>query len=408
MAPYQAAVVRIGISFTWLAFLLREWNHSDELYGPGSPWSWGMSRQLIATNHAFTALLWSDSRLWFEIVYAATIAVSVMLLVGWRTRTTSLLFMIGVLTLQNRNIFVGDGGDMFIHITAIYLVFVRCGEVWSLDSRKSRQLRQRGDEVADGRGDVVGTTMWGFFVAVLASVTALGKLGMGWGLILWGVVAVQAAWWLVRRYAGGEPRTVMAMVGNVLHAGALLVIVGEVCLIYATAGWSKILGSRWEDGTALYYVFHNARFTPWPTLSHALGNNSLLVMVITYGTVLIEVAFPFTLFNRRVKNVSLALLIGMHLGIGILLGLPFFALTMVAADSVFLPTAFLRWTGDRIVRAVPQRGAVRPAASPETAAEVCSRRKSAVRSMPSSSALGRPLLPPSTDTTSSARTTRKS
>ncbi|HEY8981253.1 MAG TPA: HTTM domain-containing protein, partial [Streptomyces sp.] len=33
------------------------------------------------------------------------------------------------------------------------------------------------------------------------------------------------------------------------------------------------------------------------------------------------------------------------------LGLPFFSLAMIAADSVFLPTAFLLWLGSRAARA---------------------------------------------------------
>ncbi|CAM5640144.1 HTTM domain-containing protein OS=Streptomyces antimycoticus OX=68175 GN=SSPO_050670 PE=4 SV=1 [Streptomyces antimycoticus] len=37
------------------------------------------------------------------------------------------------------------------------------------------------------------------------------------------------------------------------HNGVLVVIMAEVCLLYATAGWYKIQGSRWQDGTALYY-----------------------------------------------------------------------------------------------------------------------------------------------------------
>jgi hypothetical protein len=357
VAPYQSAVIRIGFSLTWLLFLLREWPHRDELYGPGSPWSWNMARSLIATNHAFTVLMWSDSRVWFEVVYTAAIAASVMLLLGWRTRTASLLFMVGVLALQNRSVFVGDGGDNVLHIMAIYLAFTRCGQVWSLDSRRARRT---GDSGAPGR-DPVGIALWIGSALVLAWATAVGDLNGLWTAALWTAMATQAAWWLVRRHAPGEPRTVLDMIGNLVHAGAMLVIVVEVCLVYATAGWYKIQGSRWEDGTALYYPLHLNDFTPWPALSHALAGSGLMVMLISYGTVIVQVAFPFTLFNRRVKNVLLALMMCEHAGIAVILGLPFFSLAMIAADAVFLPTGFLRWLGDRLVRLLrPARGAVIP------------------------------------------------
>ncbi|NEE47070.1 HTTM domain-containing protein, partial [Streptomyces sp. SID8455] len=90
--------------------------------GPDSPWHWDLARRLTAGNDAFSVLLWSDSTLWFEAVYALTLLSAAALLLGWRTRTMSVLFMVGVLSVQNRSVFMGDGGDNVIHLMAIYLV----------------------------------------------------------------------------------------------------------------------------------------------------------------------------------------------------------------------------------------------------------------------------------------------
>ena len=76
-----------------------------------------------------------------------------------------------------------------------------------------------------------------------------------------------------------------------------------------------------------------------------------MVMLVTYGTVAVQVAFPFTLFHRRVKNVLLAAMITEHAVIAVVLGLPFFSLAMIAADAVFLPTSFLRRLGGWAARA---------------------------------------------------------
>ncbi|CAM5699555.1 HTTM domain-containing protein OS=Streptomyces fumanus OX=67302 GN=GCM10018772_12160 PE=4 SV=1 [Streptomyces fumanus] len=132
------------------------------------------------------------------------------------------------------------------------------------------------------------------------------------------------------------------MIANTAHNGALLVIMAEACLIYATAGWYKVQGSRWQDGTAVYYPLHLDYFSPWPALGDLLSFSGTMVMLITYGTVAVQVAFPFTLFNRRVKNVLLAAMMTEHAVIAVVLGLPFFSLAMIAADAVFLPTSFLR------------------------------------------------------------------
>ncbi|MFE3826018.1 HTTM domain-containing protein [Streptomyces sp. NPDC059092] len=362
LGPYQSAVIRIGFAATWLLFLLREVPHRRELYGPDGPWSWDMAQRLIAKNNAFSALMWSDSALWFEIVFAVAVLSSALLMVGWRTRTMSVLFMFGVLSLQNRSIFMGDGGDNVIHLMAIYLVLTRCGQVWSLDARRAARAARTAETAratspagaADAAGpavrDRVGPVLWTVTGTALLIGTFTDRVQIeSWLLALfWGAWAAQGLWWAVsRRARHGEPRALLDVLANLIHNAALAVIMAEVCLIYATAGWYKIQGSRWQDGTALYYPLKLDYFAPWPGLSDLFASSALIVMVLTYGTVIVQVAFPFTLFNRRVKNVLLVAMMLEHAGIAVLLGLPFFSLAMIAADAVFLPTVFLLWLGGR-------------------------------------------------------------
>ncbi|KIF75565.1 membrane protein [Streptomyces sp. 150FB] len=357
LGPYQSAVVRIGFAGTWLFYLLRELPNRRELYGPDGPWSWDLARRLIAGNGAFSGLMWSDSTLWFEIVYGVAVLSSLLLVLGWRTRTMSVVFMFGVLSLQNRSIFVGDGGDNVIHLMSIYLVLTRCGQVWSLDARRAARAGAEdgaGTRTgAEDRTDRVGPVLWAVLGALLfvGSVTDQVHFAVWMLILLWGLWVCQALWWAANRFSpGGEPRALLDVLANLLHNAGLAVIMAEVCLVYATAGWYKIQGSRWEDGTALYYPLKLDYFAPWPALSDILAANGVIVMILTYGTVIVQVAFPFTLFNRRVKNVLLVSMMLEHAGIAVLLGLPFLSLAMIAADAVFLPTAFLRWLGGRIGR----------------------------------------------------------
>ncbi|GHH05274.1 HTTM domain-containing protein [Streptomyces lanatus] len=346
--PYQTAVIRIGFTATWLLFLLREFPHRHEMYGPAGPWDFDLAQQLIGTNGSFTALIWSSSGFWFESVYVFAVLTSVLLLLGWRTRTMSVLFMVGVLSLQNRSIFMGDGGDNVLHLMCVYLVFTRCGRVWSLDERRARRqnaARARGERIAPDR---VGPVLWGVSGFALVAATTAGRLDgdLTVPVILWIMWPAMAVWWIVgRRARTAQPRILLDVIGNIVHNGALLVIMAEACLIYATAGWYKIQGTRWQDGTAVYYPLHLDYFSPWPALADLLSSSGTMVMLITYGTVLVQVAFPFTLFNRRVKNVLLTAMITEHAVIAVVLGLPFFSLAMIAADAVFLPTTFLRRLG---------------------------------------------------------------
>ncbi|MCX5391817.1 HTTM domain-containing protein [Streptomyces sp. NBC_00094] len=366
LGPHQTAIVRIGFSLTWLVFLLRELPHRHEMYGPDGPWSWELARRLIADNRAFTVLMWSDGRLWFEVVYGLAVVSAALLLVGWHTRAVSVVFMVGVLSLQNRSVFLGDGGDNVLHLAAIYLVLTRCGQVWSLDARRvAREAREarkaheahEAHEMSEVRGlparrDLVGPLLWTVLGCFLLATTWFSDVTGEWWLpvLLWVLWLGHGLWWLVCRYAPGEPRTLLDVLANLTHNAALVVIMAEVCLIYATAGWYKIQGSRWQDGTALYYPLNLDYFSPWPVLSGLLGSSGVMVMLLTYGTVIVQTAFPFTLFHRKIKNVLLVAMMLEHAGIAVLLGLPVFSLAMISADAVFLPTAFLVALGARVAR----------------------------------------------------------
>ena len=373
LAPYQAAVVRIGFALCFAGFLLREWPHRRVLYGDRSPWSLDLARQMLTGNHAFTVLVWSDSRWWFELVYLLAILVSALLLLGWRTRTVSVLFLVCVLSIQNRSVLVGDGGDNVVHLMAIYLAFTRCGTVWSLDARRRRRLAEDPDASAAPRPDTgtrTGLALWAGLGVLLAyaqfsGLDTYGMLDVGlysWSTVFWGSWLVAGLWWYLGRNAPeSEPKALLDTLGNMLHNSAMLVIAVEVCFIYATAGWYKIQGSLWQGGSALYFPLHLDYFNPWPGLSHLVSAHPLLILAITYGTVMVQVSFPFLVFNRRIKNVLLVLMITEHAAIAVTLGLPFFSLAMISADAVFLPTSFLLWAGNRVARfaTLVQAGLVR-------------------------------------------------
>ncbi|MCF3963446.1 HTTM domain-containing protein, partial [Streptomyces fuscigenes] len=218
-----------------------------------------------------------------------------------------------------------------------------------------------------GRGGRTGPVLWVVFGALLGlgALTGPGHVQLWMQLLLWGAWLLQGLWWTVERRAPQGPgRALLDVLANVVHNTALVVIAVEVCLIYATAGWYKIQGSRWEDGTALFYPLKLDYFTPWPMISDLLAASSLFVLVFSYGTVMVQVAFPFTLVNRRVKNVLLVGMMLEHAGIAVLLGLPFFSMAMITADAVFLPTGFLLWLGGRVAAGRVRLGGRRSAALP--------------------------------------------
>jgi hypothetical protein len=375
---YQTAVVRIAIATIWLAVLVREFPNRHWIWGPDAPWGFEQAGRALETSGGFSYFGWQSGEGWFELCYVVALIATGCVLVGWRTRPMTILFALSVMSFQHRNEYVLNAGENIIRITAIYLIFTRCAQVWSLDAR-NRRRRLAGS-------DHTGTALWLVFGTALGAISYLGYATTTWTLLLWAAWACYGALWYVHRTAGRTARQTLARLTNVVHNGTLVLIMAQVCLIYATAGWYKIQGGLWQDGTAVYWSMNIGFLNPWPELSEVLTTNSGIVLLLSYATVMVQVAFPFSLLNRRVKNVMLAVLIMEHLGIGLLMGLPFFSMAMVAIDLIFLPTLLLhrveekarglrrpRWAGgtarpangsaDR--RQTPGAAAPPPAAGPE-------------------------------------------
>jgi hypothetical protein len=316
---YAAAVLRIGYGFLHLAFLLREFPHRNEIWGPGSPWTPALARQLFDQTGWASILTLSDSRAYFEACYAAALVISALFMLGWRTRAVSVLFAVVVASFHARAIFMTDGGDNLILLMALYLVVTACGRRWSLDARRAR-LRASADDTDR-----------------LPLSQASGEL---------------------RRHLRDARLTVV----TVLHNCGMLVIAAQVCFLYGSAGLYKVQGASWGNGTALHYVLNLGLFQPWPELSAMADEHDLLLALACYLTVLLQVAFPFVLFGR-LKYPVLAMLLGMHLGIALLLGLPLFSGAMIVADAAFLPDRFYRYLG-QLWLGTTQRADVRGPGTP--------------------------------------------
>jgi len=353
-APHQAALLRIGLGGVAAAFLLREWPHRRLLYGDRSPWAPDMAAQVVAEDHRFSVLLWSGGHWWFELVYHGAIVAAVLLTLGWRTRGTSVAFLVAVVSFDSRNPYLGDAGDNALRVMAVYLAFTRCGAVWSLDAhRRARARRQRRPAY-----DRAGVTLWQALGVLLLWVSD-GFPHTAWAAVLWAFWAAHGLWYAAQRWPRGrQVRDLLDAATAMLHNCAMLVIAAQVCLIYATAGWYKVQGTLWQEGSGLYYALNLDYFMPWPALAGLLTHSMLVVFSLSYGTVFAQVTFPFLLGYRRLKNALLAVLMLEHLAIAVVLGIPFLSAMMIVSDAVFLPTSFLLSLG---TRRPPRRGAGQPA-----------------------------------------------
>lgn len=313
MSLYAASVLRIGYGLLYLIFLLREFPHRTEIWGPDSPWTPALARQLFDQTGWNSILTLSDSRTYFELCYALALVTSALFLLGWRTRVMSVLFAVVVISFHARAIFMTDGGDNLLLLMSVYLVLTACGRRWSLDARRHR-LR------AAGAGN-----------------------------------APQP----VRSRSAQQLRDARTTLTTVVHNCGMLVIAAQVCFLYGSAGLYKVQGASWGGGTALHYVLNLGLFQPWPALSHLVDEHTILISIAGYMTVLLQVAFPFVLFGR-LKYPVLTMLLGMHLGIAVLMGLPLFSGAMIVADAVFLSDRFYAFLPHLCRRVAGRTGVRRP------------------------------------------------
>ncbi|MEH0471678.1 HTTM domain-containing protein [Streptomyces sp. B21-097] len=312
---YAASVLRIGYGLLYLIFLLREFPHRAEIWGPASVWTPALARRLFEQTGWFSILTLSDSHTYFEFCYALALVTSALFMLGWRTRVLSVLFAVVVTSFHARAIFMTDGGDNLILLMSLYLVLTTCGRRWSLDARRIQ----------------------------LNTVSA-------------GTTTESAKPPLARQLR--DARTTLV---TVVHNCGMFLIAAQVCFLYGSAGLYKVQGPSWSSGTALHYVLNLELFRPWPALSHFVDEHTLMVAIASYMTVLLQVAFPFVLFGR-LKYPVLLMLLGMHIGIAVLMGLPLFSGAMIVADAAFLPDRFYTFL-PHLCRRAMRRTERRPPAS---------------------------------------------
>jgi hypothetical protein len=164
---------------------------------------------------------------------------------------------------------------------------------------------------------------------------------------------------------------------GMLHNFAVIACLIQLSVLYFESAFYKIQGHVWANGTALYYILRTNEFS-LPGWSDLVWRSAALVTVGTYGTILFEIAHPFLLWHSRAKYLVFAGAVCLHTGIGVLMGLPWFSLTMISAHVVLFDDAeylaVIKWVR-RQIHSISERSremglirdiwATRPAATGE-------------------------------------------
>jgi hypothetical protein len=262
------------------------------LWGPDGMVPMAVYTKLIHASYGANLYLLSSSPRWFEAIFWIGLAVTVLWAAGVVPTLTGPVCFAFTWSLLTRNTFVQDAGWNLLRILMVYLIF------------------------AD------------------TSFAALGVLR-------------------VRALAKRVPRTLVAMRG-IVHNGAVVMILFQLCVLYGSSVFYKIQGHKWQDGTVLYYVLRANQFDlSWS--GSLIWHSAFLVAALTYGTLLFQAAYPFWIWQRPYKYAIALAAIGFHVGILVTMALPFFSAIMIVAEAVLFGDEEYRRAYAWVRARLPQR-----------------------------------------------------
>lgn len=111
----------------------------------------------------------------------------------------------------------------------------------------------------------------------------------------------------------------------------------QLSLIYLVSVRAKLSGDSWLEGSAVSYAWRtDGRFAFLPA-PEWLAASALVVNVLTWGTLIVELALAVLVWNRRLRFWVLAAGVLMHLAMMINLNIGFFSLVMFVLYLAFVP-----------------------------------------------------------------------
>jgi hypothetical protein len=112
-----------------------------------------------------------------------------------------------------------------------------------------------------------------------------------------------------------------------IPVGALRVMQAHLCAIYLGAGLFKAMGRQWWNGEAIWQTVSQPAFHTFDLSS--LARHDWTPMLAGWGTLVVEIGYPFLIWPRRTRKAWCIATIGLHLGVGLFMGLVFFSSLMI-------------------------------------------------------------------------------
>jgi hypothetical protein len=123
------------------------------------------------------------------------------------------------------------------------------------------------------------------------------------------------------------PRPASSRGEETIPLGCLRMMQVHLCVIYLAAGLDKAMGRQWWNGEAIWQAVSQPVFSTFD-LSW-LARHSWIPMFAGWGTLVVEIGYMFLIWPRRTRRVWFIATSGLHLGMGLFMGLVFFSSVMI-------------------------------------------------------------------------------
>jgi predicted DCC family thiol-disulfide oxidoreductase YuxK len=120
----------------------------------------------------------------------------------------------------------------------------------------------------------------------------------------------------------------------------------QIAVLFFYSGMAKVAGNDWWDGHAIWLTFVASEFYS-SFLLDLFARHYWFVNVISYATILLQVAYPFLIWQQSTRPYLLAAAELLHLGFAVWLGLVYFSLVMLMGHMSFVRPKWLTGLGTR-------------------------------------------------------------
>ena len=276
-------IIRMGLGLVFLATYGSLSSELFALYGDGGWIARSAIEDTIANPLMQSVFFYFNAPWQWTALHIAFLGACFAFAVGWRTNWVKWLVLIGHLSYINRNPAILYGIDGIASQLLIVLCAMPIGRALSLDRVRAVRRAKHANLLA---APPPATSAWAF-------------------------------------------------------AGMRLIQL-QMAVLFFFAGAEKLAGPSWWRGEALWIGLTNVEYANfWLDI---LAQNFWLANLLAYGTIALELAYPFLVWQRHTRPYMLVGALLLHIGIAVMLNLYAFSAIMILGHFAFLrPEWLARW-----------------------------------------------------------------